>query len=110
MCVFFLFLFLTGTSTASSCNHYLQFECNNHECINRIWACDNYPDCSDGSDESPALDCSHHTCNQKTHFQCRSGQCIPRKWLCDAWSDCSDGDDERCFPSVQDTMPKSNRI
>nr|2KRI_B Chain B, Low-density lipoprotein receptor [Homo sapiens] len=29
------------------------FQCNSSTCIPQLWACDNDPDCEDGSDEWP---------------------------------------------------------
>ncbi|ELU16677.1 hypothetical protein CAPTEDRAFT_79904, partial [Capitella teleta] len=57
------------------------------KCIIGEWQCDNYPDCSDGTDELG------YTCTSD-QFKCSNGRCIANSWHCDGEDDCADGSDE----------------
>lgn len=35
--------------------HALEHECGNGRCLKKDWACDNFADCPDGSDETQSL-------------------------------------------------------
>lgn len=86
-------------------------------CIDRRKACDRFPDCSDGSDETKELcgaDHQPYTTDTYTtegspddtqgclphEFECDDGACIDDRRLCDGRSDCERGEDEdqrRCY-------------
>ncbi|KAK3912221.1 Very low-density lipoprotein receptor [Frankliniella fusca] len=72
-----------------------EFRCANSRCILGHWQCDGEPDCTDGSDEDPAV-CGQKTCSPE-QFTCRSGEgeCVPLTWMCDNHPDCSDASDEK---------------
>ena len=57
-------------------------ECDDGECINADWFCDNQfpPDCRDGSDE--------FRCCPDTQFNCANGRCIALNKQCNGQFDC----------------------
>lgn len=54
------------------------------------FACDDDPDCDDGSDEAS---CPAPSCGPGS-FQCNNSVCVPQNWACDGDADCTDGSDE----------------
>ncbi|XP_030852501.1 low-density lipoprotein receptor-related protein 8-like [Strongylocentrotus purpuratus] len=70
-----------------------QFQCDNNNCIQSIWKCDNEDDCGDNSDETV---CGQLACSS-AEFECvdsgagnGGSTCIPARWRCDGDSDCPD--------------------
>lgn len=95
----FLLLLLSFVQPSyQACNKVYQYECpKSRECIGKAWICDNEPDCSDGEDEEPFMNCKELKCNPQTQYKCQHGQCIPLNWLCDGFKDCpiyNDDEDE----------------
>ncbi|XP_067126407.1 MAM and LDL-receptor class A domain-containing protein 1-like, partial [Centruroides vittatus] len=68
-----------------------EFECGDKTCIPRIYLCDEYEDCKDGSDEKGF--CSSVQCNQSNYF-CHDRHCVREELICDGTKQCSDGSDE----------------
>ena len=102
----------TAITTTTSCTED-QFRCwDNSKCIYKSWECDNYTDCSDGSDEFYCYN-STATYNKtavvnatmscaEDQFRCwNDSSCINRSWQCDNYTDCADGSDEfNCYNST----------
>ena len=69
----------------------------NIDCIPKVWQCDGYSECADGSDEKNCPTCSPN------QFRCDSGQCIQNNERCDTISQCQDNsDEENCPPCPAD--------
>ncbi|XP_053401388.1 uncharacterized protein LOC128557644 isoform X2 [Mercenaria mercenaria] len=69
-----------------------QFECaDDGRCLPGSYACDDYIDCYDRSDEA-GCDCPE--------FRCNNGDCISYESICNGIYDCTDGSDERGCPVV----------
>jgi hypothetical protein len=56
--------------------------------------CDRDTDCTDGSDESPAICRDRKVCSTDEYRCERSGECVDYSRVCNGKSDCSDGSDE----------------
>ena len=75
-----------------------EFRCNDAQCIDSRWRCDEDFDCSDQSDEMNCLAVSN--CSNDNEWKCKTGgQCIDNRWRCDGDFDCSDQSDEVNCPS-----------
>ncbi|XP_074645996.1 uncharacterized protein LOC141902250 [Tubulanus polymorphus] len=67
------------------------FQCKtSKECILKVYQCDGYKQCPDGSDE---FNCTESHCPVET-FKCNNGRCIPMSFVCDFINHCSDNSDE----------------
>lgn len=79
------------------CSEEGDFKCKNGKCIPLRWRCDFDPDCSDGSDEDPAMCADSYRECSESEFQCANKRCIQRSWRCDNDNDCADPErsDER---------------
>ena len=67
--------------------------CGDGTCIPGSWECDNFNDCSDGSDEAECSSNPDENACSDAQFQC-DATCIPQHWVCDNFRDCVDGTDE----------------
>ena len=82
---------VTETSSLVGHCHHGQFECDNGQCIDNIKVCDNYPDCTDASDEK---DCGW--CDFSTGQLCGWNTTDNLKYSCD-----NRGYKGKCFLSQQ---------
>ncbi|KAM7382735.1 hypothetical protein PAMP_002452 [Pampus punctatissimus] len=64
-----------------------QFSCGNGMCKPKIWVCNNFDDCGDGSDEE-LCGC------EENEWDCGNGVCLPQDVVCNNKNDCEDGSDE----------------
>ncbi|KAL4239288.1 hypothetical protein ACF0H5_000105 [Mactra antiquata] len=67
-----------------------QWQCLDGTCIFLIGRCDNYPDCTDRSDE---YGCNFDVCSEGLR-RCSSGECIEQNKFCDGNVHCLDASDE----------------
>ncbi|XP_053202871.1 low-density lipoprotein receptor 1-like [Panonychus citri] len=96
--------------TYQACNPVYQYECpKSKECIGKAWICDNEPDCSDGEDEEPFMNCKELKCDLNKQFKCSHGQCIPMHWLCDGFKDCPIYHDDEDPVMCSNLLRRSNR-
>jgi len=91
--VCFLALFSRSYSQAV-CELPDYFQCDDGQCIDGDFVCDDWADCDDGSDEGRS-DCPNGCWIHK--YECPDGSgCQPAYYLCDDENDCKDGSDENC--------------
>jgi len=81
-----------GAAVAQFCDSD-EFECDDGECIDFSWECDNFEDCWDGSDEQNC-GTGPQQCTS-SQFQCLNGGCVSNSWICDGDDDCGDMSDEQ---------------
>ncbi|KAL7847835.1 hypothetical protein AOLI_G00225530 [Acnodon oligacanthus] len=81
----FSVLLVTGVAQKCGNGHW---QCDDGQCVPRMWRCDGRGDCLDGSDE---MNCS---CPQED-FECAdASMCVTKSAVCDGHPQCSDGSDE----------------
>lgn len=74
------------------CEQAGDFQCKNGKCIPLRWRCDFDTDCSDGSDEDPAMCTDLYRECSESEFQCANKKCIQKSWRCDNDNDCGDAE------------------
>ncbi|XP_077865178.1 uncharacterized protein LOC100373316 [Saccoglossus kowalevskii] len=73
-----------------------EFRCDNGECINGDYRCDDTYDCIDYTDEDNC-DCADYR-----YIECKGyNECINPVWVCDGTADCTDSSDEIYCDSYQ---------
>nr|AHL26192.1 vitellogenin receptor [Pandalus japonicus] len=78
-----------STRYTAPCSAY-QWKCKGDgKCIDLSQRCDDYPNCSDSSDE---FGCNK--CDLSRFFRCHNGECISAFFKCDGHPDCGDSSDE----------------
>ncbi|XP_072042793.1 uncharacterized protein [Amphiura filiformis] len=77
-----------------------EFFCADGTCVSKVWACDGFDDCADGSDEDEAF-CA--TC--PFQFLCLNGLCTDTDNVCDGRNQCRDNSDETQICDVDIPSP-----
>ncbi|XP_055345561.1 prolow-density lipoprotein receptor-related protein 1-like [Paramacrobiotus metropolitanus] len=85
---------ISGSLVPKHCMPPLRFQCGTGQCIGSEKVCDGVGDCTDSSDEMPAINCTMLPCGRNDSFRCANRQCIEEARRCDGINDCSDGSDE----------------
>lgn len=81
--------FFQGQS--SSCS-FIEWKCDNGQCITVPKLCNGVADCADGSDET-VKECIATRCPD-TKFRCAYGGCVKKDAECNGSKDCADNSDE----------------
>ncbi|XP_045212464.1 mucin-2-like [Mercenaria mercenaria] len=98
--------FSLGAKGSSNCGTN-QWQCSDGSCIFLVARCDNFPDCTDKSDEQG---CVSVVCNEGQR-PCTSGECIDANRFCDGVIHCKDAGDELaadCRGIIRTTTPMYN--
>lgn len=82
-----------SSSKPSSACGAEEYQCDSGACIPKSGRCNDFKDCSDGSDET---DCDYFLCKKPMWYRCKhdNSTCISASFLCDKHDDCPLGDDE----------------